>query len=103
MSVEQSIREKLTAQFSPHILEIENESHMHSSARGTESHFKVTLVAETFVGQRSVARHQTVYACLAQELTNGVHALALHLYSPAEWRANSGSVTESPRCAGVGL
>lgn len=57
MLIEQAIRDKLTAQFSPVFLNIENESYMHSSGRGAESHFKVTLVSETFEGIRTVACH----------------------------------------------
>ncbi|VEI46506.1 putative transcriptional regulator [Actinobacillus equuli] len=34
MSVEQTIQQKLTEQFSPQFLQIENESYMHSSGRG---------------------------------------------------------------------
>lgn len=103
MSVEQTIIEKLTAQFAPAVLNIENESYMHSSGRGSESHFKVTMVASAFEGKRTVARHQAVYGCLAEELANGVHALALHLYMPSEWAEANGMVTKSPNCMGVGL
>ena len=41
-SVEKTIREKLN-QFSPEFVEVENESHMHRVAPGSESHFKVTV------------------------------------------------------------
>lgn len=102
MSVEQTIFEKLTACFAPQTLQIENESHMHSSGRGAESHFKVTLVSTQFEGKRSVARHQAVYACLAHELANGVHALALHTFTPTEWAEANGVVPKSPNCVGVG-
>lgn len=103
MLIEQAIRDKLTAQFSPVFLNIENESYMHSSGRWAESHFKVTLVSETFEGIRTVARHRAIYTCLADELENGVHALALHTYTPTEWAENNGMVPKSPNCAGVGL
>lgn len=102
MSIEQRIQSKLTTQFEPVFLQIENESHMHSSGRGVESHFKVTLVSAQFDGKRSVARHQAVYACLKEELEQGVHALALHTYTPTEWTANNGVVPKSPNCLGVG-
>lgn len=102
MSVEQTIITKLTAQFTPTELQIENESYMHSSGRGAESHFKVTLVSQVFEGKRAVARHQAVYACLSEELANGVHALALHLYTPAEWQASGQIVPKSPNCLGIG-
>lgn len=102
MSVEQTIIDKVRAEFSPIVLNIENESYMHSSGRGAESHFKLTLVSAKFDGKRSVARHQAVYACLAEELANGVHALALHLYTESEWAEMGGVVPKSPNCLGVG-
>ncbi|WP_150539999.1 BolA/IbaG family iron-sulfur metabolism protein [Actinobacillus vicugnae] len=102
MSVEQTIQQKLTVQFSPLLLKIENESHMHSSDRGAESHFKVVLVSENFVNQRVISRHRAVYSCLAYELENGVHALALHLFTAEEWAEANGLVPKSPNCAGVG-
>ena len=103
MLIQQSIEKKLTETFAPTFLQIENESHMHSSGRGSESHFKVTLVTEAFNGKRNVARHQSIYQCLNAELEGGVHALALHTYTPEEWQAIGKQSPDSPRCAGIGL
>ncbi|MDG6259475.1 BolA family protein [Glaesserella parasuis] len=102
MSVEHTIVEKLKAQFNPLALYIENESHRHSSGRGSESHFKVTMISELFENKRPVACHQAVYTCLAEELANGVHALALHLYTPTEWKARGEEVPASTNCLGHG-
>ncbi len=93
------IHQKLTQAFSPSHLDVINESHMHSVPPGSESHFKLVLVAEAFEELRQVQRHQAVYAQLAEELRSGVHALALHTYSPAEWLATQG-VPASPQCMG---
>ncbi|MDY6828220.1 MAG: BolA family transcriptional regulator, partial [Pseudomonadota bacterium] len=43
---------------------------------------------------------QSVYAALAGPLSSGVHALALHTYSPEEWAARSGAAPSSPPCLG---
>lgn len=102
MLVEKCILEKLTERFSPMVLTVENESHKHSSGRGAESHFKVVLVSESFELLRAVARHQAVYQTLSDELENGVHALALHLYTPSEWRERGESIPASTNCVGVG-
>ncbi|QIM66938.1 transcriptional regulator [Mannheimia granulomatis] len=102
MSVEQTIIQKINSEFSPVLCKIENESYMHSSGRGAESHFKLTLVSDKFEGKRAVARHRAVYACLAEELAKGVHALALHLYTSAEWEDIGGRVPDSPNCLGIG-
>lgn len=102
MSIQQTIIDKLTAEFEPSFLSVENESHLHSSGRGAESHFKVTLVTATFENVRTVARHRAVYACLADELENGVHALALHTYTPDEWQAQGEVIPQSTNCLGHG-
>jgi stress-induced morphogen len=97
--VESQIRAKLSAAFQPIHMDVTNESHMHSVPPGSESHFKVVLVSAAFVGKRQVQRHQAIYATLAEELGAGVHALALHTYSPEEWLANQ-VVPDSPQCLG---
>ena len=99
MSIQSIIESKLDSAFSPQFLNVDNESHGHNVAKNSETHFKVVLVSEAFDGVRKVARHQQVYGCLAAELEAGVHALALHLYTPAEW-AEKGEAPASPNCMG---
>lgn len=102
MSVQQTIIDKLTAAFSPTFLSVENESHRHSAGRGAESHFKVTLVTSQFESLRTLAQHRAVYACLSEELENGVHALALHTFTPAQWQAQGELIPKSTNCLGHG-
>ena len=94
------IERLLREQFAPVHLELVNESHQHNVPPGSETHFKLTLVDAAFASQRLVARHQSVYAALAGPLSSGVHALALHTYSPDEWTARSGAAPKSPPCLG---
>lgn len=96
MSMQQLIETTARAAFAPSHSECMNESHMHS--RGSDSHFKLTLVSEQFDGVRKVARHQRVYAALAQIMPQ-IHALALHTYTPEEWTA-VGQAPDSPTCRG---
>ncbi len=98
--VQQQIETKLRAALSPLQLEVANESHMHSVPAGSESHFRVVVVSAVFDGLRAVARHQRVYQVLADELAGGVHALALHTYTPTEWQARGGDAPASPACLG---
>ena len=98
MSVQASIEHKLMTQLSPQSLTVENESHKHS--RGDNSHFKLTLVAEIFAGLRPVQRHQKVYGVLADELASGVHALAIHAFTPEEWQSRTLPVPDSAKCMG---
>lgn len=97
MAVAESLQAKL-AVLNPVHLELINESHMHAGP-ATDSHFKLILVSDAFNGLRAVARHQKVYALVAEELAGPVHALALHLYTPEEWK--SAEVPASPRCQGA--
>jgi BolA protein len=99
MTMQQQILQKLRA-FDPAHLDVINESHMHSVPPGSETHFKVVLVSAQLGGKRQVARHQLVYRALAEELAGGVHALALHTYTPAEWQARAQPAPESPQCMG---
>lgn len=100
MSLQQSIEHKLNAGLDPVHLEVANESHMHSGPAGAESHFKVTVVSERFTGQPLLARHRLINGLLATELASGVHALALHTYSPEEYFERAGRVPDSPACRG---
>ncbi|GJH43672.1 BolA family transcriptional regulator [Pasteurella canis] len=102
MSKQQDLITRLSQEFAPHFLHIENESHMHSSGRGGDSHFKVVLVSDCFEGLTKVARHRKVYQFLAEDLQKGIHALALHLYNKAEWQALNETFPKSPNCLGVG-
>ncbi len=97
MSRQQTIRDRLAAALAPDFLDVINESHLHSGPPNRETHFKVVLVAACFEGKRAVQRHQAVYAQLGDELKNGLHALALHTYTPAEWAA-TGAAPASPAC-----
>lgn len=80
----------------PQLLEILDESHMHS--RGLETHYKAVLVSTAFDGLSAVRRHQKVYATLGG-LMDELHALALHTYTPQEW-AQRLEAPDSPACAG---
>ncbi len=96
-AVQQQLAERLSA-LAPQVLEIANESSGHGGYfPGKESHFKVTLVSDVFVGLRAVQRHQRVYAAAGDLLSAGmIHALAIHAYAPDEWHGQS---VESPVCA----
>lgn len=98
MLIEQEIREKVTAAFSSTYLELINESGNHNVPSGSESHFKLTLVSDEFLGKRLLQRHQFVYGLL-QEQMEKIHALALHLYTEEEWSKRSGAPA-SPKCHG---
>lgn len=93
MLLTRQIEEKLTKEFLPLYLKIEDDSHRHvghgNYRAGGESHFTVTLMSKSFTDLPRLQRHQQVYACLHEELKSGVHALCLKLFSPEEAAALS--------------
>ena len=94
------INDKLLSQFELQHLAVSNESSGHNVPAGSETHFSVVLVSEDFAGMRRLARHRAVHEVLADELKGGVHALAVHTYTEAEWRDRFGSAPLSPPCLG---
>ena len=100
MSVQSEIESALETTFDPAHMEVANESHMHSVPPNSETHFRVVLVSAQFDGKRQVARHQLVYGALGPQLEGPVHALALHTYTPEEWREREASAPKSPECRG---
>lgn len=99
MSVEVEIEKRLNAGMELIEFSLENESHMHSGDR-TDTHFKLLAVSPAFEGKRLVQRHQMIYGLLTDLMQNPIHALAMHLHTPAEWQALQGFVPESPNCMG---
>lgn len=99
MSTQQRIHDKLVDALAPAVLEVVNESHMHSGP-ATESHFKVVVVAQAFDGVALVQRHRRVNETLADELKSGVHALSIHAYTPRQWTERGEQIPRSPPCRG---
>lgn len=87
-SAEQTMREKLMSELQPTRLDIVNESHMHAGHRSSpgtgESHFRVFIVSQRFVGKTRIERHRMVNAALAELLQDRVHALAIRALTPEE-------------------
>jgi BolA family transcriptional regulator, general stress-responsive regulator len=88
MPVKDVIAEKLSAAFAPQRLDVQDESHLHEGHAGHrpggQTHFRVTIVSETFRGKSRIERHRMVNQALAEELSSGVHALAIHASTPGE-------------------
>ena len=101
MSMQTLIEQKLASEFETEYLQVENESHMHNVAPGSESHFKVTIVSDSFREQVLIKRHRMVNKTLQQEMQQ-IHALALHTLTPEEWQTRAGNVADSPHCRGGG-
>ncbi|TNF35595.1 MAG: BolA/IbaG family iron-sulfur metabolism protein [Gammaproteobacteria bacterium] len=98
MLVEEQLRTRVLQGLDPQYLEVINESHGHNVPEGSETHFKLIVVASVFDGMGRLERHRRVYGLVSGQLSGGVHALALHCYSPSEWQARSGEAPSSPPC-----
>jgi len=96
LSIEKSVRErietKLLAAFAPDFFQVIDESAKHSGHTGqagdgnkaAETHFRVRLVSSKFVGMSRLERHRSVMSLLAEELADGVHALAFEIKASGE-------------------
>ncbi len=100
--LQRTIHDKLDTALAPTVLQLVNESHMHSGP-AAESHFNLVIVSEAFAGKRLVQRQRLVYGALSDELAGGLHALTMKTLTPAEWAAAGGAVDNpSPPCGGGG-
>ncbi|REG85697.1 BolA/IbaG family iron-sulfur metabolism protein [Marinomonas pollencensis] len=99
MKIQNEIEETIRGAFEVKHLVLENESHMHNVPAGSESHFKLVLVSDAFLGKRLVQRHQLVYGVLQAQMQK-IHALALHLYTFDEWQEREQNAPFSPKCHG---
>ncbi len=102
MNVQETIENKITEALSPSYLTVMNESYMHSVPPGSESHFKLVIVTDSFHGVPRVRRHQTINGILKDELAGPLHALSMETLTPEEWERKGGVVRESPDCLGGG-
>ncbi|MDH7798141.1 MULTISPECIES: BolA family protein [unclassified Beijerinckia] len=92
MTVKETMVAKLTAALAPVSLDVIDDSAKHAGhmlhpggvePRG-ETHFTVRVTAAAFAGKSRLQRHRLVNEALAQELNDGVHALAIEARAPGE-------------------
>ncbi|MCC6807131.1 MAG: BolA family transcriptional regulator [Deltaproteobacteria bacterium] len=87
MSVLENIEEKLRRALEPTELAIRNDSQKHAGHAGqtnAHSHLALRIVSAKFAGLPLVKRHKLVYAVLAEELKQQVHALEIDARAPDE-------------------
>ena len=82
------IRTKLAAALQPVRLDVYDDSHRHrghaGAREGGETHFRVEVVAASFAGKSRLERQRAIYALLAEELQERVHALQITALAPDE-------------------
>ena len=70
-------------------VEVVDESHLHAGHAGAASgggHFRAVIVSGQFDGENAVQRQRRVYAALAAEMGNEIHALSMRTLTPEQWR-----------------
>ncbi|MCB1507344.1 MAG: BolA family transcriptional regulator [Hyphomicrobiaceae bacterium] len=88
MSMKTKIEAKLKLALRPEAIDVVDESHLHEGHSGWrpsgETHFRVYLVCDAFVGKSRLERHRMVNTLLSEELADGLHALAIHAAAPGQ-------------------
>merc|ERR1711874_654602 len=97
--VEAAILNKLTQKLNPVHLQVVNESFVHNVPKGSETHFKVLVVSDSFSSLPLIKRHRLVNSALQEELNSGVHALSIVAKTPEQWNEGE-KVERSPDCRG---
>lgn len=84
MRTREVIETTLKAKLQPTFLEVFDMSHTHNVPEDAQSHFKVVLVSEGFVGKPLIARHRSVNSLIDMG-EHRIHALEIHAFAPEEW------------------
>lgn len=83
--IENEIKERIEKALSPTEIRIVNQSHLHAGHPGDdgsgESHFKLVITSNKFVGESRIARERMVHKALGGVMGK-IHALSLTLSSP---------------------
>jgi BolA protein len=88
MGTADHIAKKLTEALTPQSVNVVDESHKHEGHAGHrpggQTHFRVYIVAQAFKGKTRIERHRMINGILSDDLSAGVHALAIHAAAPGE-------------------
>lgn len=76
---------------------LENESSMHNVPPNSETHFKLVLVSDNFLGLSKVQRHQMIYKILLETMKQ-IHALSIQAFTIEEYNKNP-LILKSPDCS----
>ena len=87
------IKNKLLQSFETDMVEVINESQLHS--KGLNTHFKVVVVSDEFVNKGLVVRQRMVNKALNEFWDQGVHSISIHAKTMEEAKEK---VLKSPFC-----
>lgn len=79
--VQDKLSALLQAQFAPSHLQITDDSAKHAGHMGArpegETHFRITIVSDAFMGESRVARQRRIFSALEDLMETRIHALQL--------------------------
>ena len=88
MNRKERIEAILSQALLPSYLALTDDSEKHAGHAGAkpggETHYSLVVEAPAFSGLAKVKRHQMIYALLAAEFEQGLHALAIDARAPDE-------------------
>jgi len=88
MTLHDWITQTLQERLHPLQLTVTDESEQHRGhggwREGGETHFRVYIVSEAFIGKSRVERHRLVNEVLKEAFDRGLHALAVQAKAPGE-------------------
>ncbi|MDF2812651.1 MAG: BolA family transcriptional regulator [Microvirga sp.] len=88
MTLADWMTQTLQVQLQPTHLTVTDESEQHRGhggwREGGETHFRIDIVSEAFVGKSRVERHRLVNEALKGAFDRGLHALAIGAKAPGE-------------------
>jgi len=92
------IEQKLKKSFTPIVLSIVDESHLHAGHQSfadsepNETHFKVLIVSDFFKNKSRVERQRIIYDLLKKELKQHIHALSLTVLTNEEFEVRKSTL-----------
>ncbi len=91
----ETIRDILSKKFSPHFIEVLDESNQHEghpeARKSGGGHYRLILVSDYFEGKSLLERHRAVYETLGIDKSDYIHALAIRACTVKEWEGMDGS------------
>ena len=97
MSYKETIISDLHQAFAIEHIALKNESFMHNVPADSESHFKLIIVSDDFLGITKVKRHQGIYNALSETMKS-IHALSIQAFTVAEYNLDP-MILDSPDCS----
>lgn len=90
MQMEEKIKQAISEGLSPNRIQLINESHKHAGHSGDDgsgqTHFKLMVVSDKFIGHNRMQRQRFVNGLLAEHFQQGLHAISMELYTAEEFK-----------------